>query len=77
MATRTISISVSRTVQVERFEPSQVTVTETIEVKDVPSAVKEARSELYAAVTKQVASYIENEQKKYGKKKRKSEDDDE
>lgn len=76
MSKRTITISVSRTVQVERFEPSQVTVTETIEVLDEPERVEKARKRLYSDVTKQVKSYIDNEQLKYATTKKRKDDDD-
>lgn len=70
---RTIKISVSRTIQVERFEPVSVTVEETIQVKDNEDPV-EARTTLYKDVTQQVKRYVDNERKKYGTKKR--EDDE-
>lgn len=77
MKKRTITISVSRTVQVERFEPAQVTVTETIEVEDEKEKVVKARERLYADVTKQVKSYVDNEVAKYtAKSKKRSSDDD-
>lgn len=76
MKKRTITISVSRTIQIERFEPAQVTVSETIEVEDEKEKVVKARERLYADVTKQVKGYIDNEQAKYAKKKRKSDEDD-
>lgn len=77
MKKRVISISVSRTVQVERFEPVQVTVQETIEVEDEKEKVKDARERLYAGITKQVKAYIDNETTKYSakSKKRRSEED--
>lgn len=53
--------------QVERFEPVSVTVEETIEVRDDEEAVIKARRKLYSDVTKQVASYIDNEKRKYKK----------
>lgn len=74
MSKRTIQISVSRTIQIERYEPVQVTVSETIEVEDKKDTVVEARERLYAAVTKQVKNYVDNEKLKYGKK-RKSDDE--
>lgn len=72
---RTITISVTRTIQVERFEPVGVTVTESIEIKDTADPA-EARKKLYSDVTKQVTSYVENEKKKYGKKKAQRDDED-
>jgi hypothetical protein len=75
MAKRIIKISVSRTVQVERFEPVQVTVEETIEVENEKDKVEKARERLYSAVTKQVKSYVDNEVAKYSKKKRRDDDD--
>jgi hypothetical protein len=75
MGVRTISIKVARTIQVERFEPVQVEVHETIECKDIPEKVKAARAALYADVTKAVASFIGNEKLKYAKKKREDDDD--
>lgn len=71
---RTITISVTRTIQVERFEPVGVTVTESIEIKDTADAA-EARKKLYSDVTKQVTSYVENEKRKYAKKGRSDDDD--
>lgn len=65
---RTIKIAVSRTIQVERFEPVSVTVEESIQLKDDEDAA-EARTQLYSDVTKQVTRYVRNEVKKYGTKK--------
>lgn len=76
MSKRTIRIAVTRTVQVERFEPATVTVEETIEVTNDKETVKEARAKLYADVTKAVKFAIDNEVAKYGKTKKKREDDD-
>ena len=63
---RVIKISVTRTMQVDRFEPVSVTVEETIEVRD-GDGVPEARTTLYKEVTQQVKKYIDNEARKYKK----------
>lgn len=62
---RKIKMSVSRTIQVERFEPVTVQVEEEIVVSEEDAA--EARDNLYRAVTQQVKKYIDNERRKYAK----------
>jgi hypothetical protein len=69
---RTVKISVTRTIQVDRFEPVTVTVEESIQLKDSEDPV-EPRRELYKEVTQQVAKYIENEKRKYSKSKKEEE----
>jgi len=75
--TRTIRISVQRTVQVERFEPVSVTVEETVQVRN-EDEVAEARMELYKDVTRAVKKFVDNEVAKYsdgkGKEKRRGDD---
>lgn len=66
---RTITIEVSRTVQIQSYEPVSVRVSETIKLDDDEDEA-EARADLYKAVTKQVASYIKNEQLKYSATKK-------
>lgn len=72
---RTIRICVSRTVQVERFEPVQVEIEEIIQIKDTEDPTS-ARKQLYKDVTQQVKSCIDNEVRKY-KKARADEGDEE
>lgn len=62
---RKIKMSVSRTIQVERFEPVTVQVEEEIVVSEEDAA--EARDNLYRVVTQQVKKYIDNERRKYAK----------
>lgn len=65
-----ITIEVSRTVQVAQYEPVTVKVTQQVQVADDEDE-GEARDRTYAAVTKSVKRYIDNEVAKYsaGKKK--------
>lgn len=57
---RTITIEVSRTVQVRQFEPVSVRVCETITV-DEDDDVEEARTSLYREVTRANKKFLDNE----------------
>lgn len=66
---KTVSVTVSRTVQVVQYQPSTVTVTETADVGDQdPEEVKLA---LYESASKSMQKFMRAEIKKYKK------DDDE
>lgn len=59
-----ITVEVTKTVQVQQYEPVTVRVTETM-VLDKGTDTEEARKSLYKRVTRAVASYVENEQAKW------------
>jgi len=68
MKRKTIKFVVSRTVQVERFEPVTVTFEASAELEpddDIPAC----EFELYREVTQRVKKCIDNEVKKYAKEK--------
>jgi hypothetical protein len=65
-----ITIEVSRTVQINSYEPVSVKVIEQVEVGEDEDA-NEVRDETYARVTKAVKRYIDNEAAKYGAKAKK------
>jgi hypothetical protein len=67
---RTITIEVSKTIQIKQFEPVSVKVSETIQLTDDMDAT-EARTDLYKDVTRAVTKYIDNEQLKYEAKAKK------
>jgi len=69
MRVKTIKVAVSRTVQVERFEPVQVTV-EAVADLEPDENVKEAKLELYKGVTRATKQFIDNEVLKYTKDKK-------
>lgn len=66
MKTRSITIEVCKTVQIQSYEPVSVRVSETV-VLDAEDAVDEVRSDTYRRVTQAVKKYIDNEQLKYKK----------
>lgn len=59
-----VRVSISRTVQVNRFNPSTVTVEEEADVPDGMTA-DDVRTELYESVTKTVQKFMRKEIKKY------------
>lgn len=62
---KTVSVTVTRTVQVVQFQPSTVSVTETAEVGDQdPNEVKQ---ELYESASKSMQKFMRGEIKKYKK----------
>lgn len=69
MRVKTIKVAVSRTVQVERFEPVQVTV-EAVADLGPDDDVKESKLELYKGVTRATKQFIDNEVLKYTKDKK-------
>jgi len=69
-----ITVQVSKTVQVKQYEPVVVTVTETRECRVVDA--EQTRDDMYRAVTQSVRKYIDNEQRKYGDQKRRTTTDE-
>lgn len=65
----TIKIEVSRTVQINSYEPVSVKVTEQVVVGEEEDT-DEVRDATYSRVTKAVKRYIDNEAAKYGKAKK-------
>jgi hypothetical protein len=59
-----VRVSISRTVQVNRFNPSTVTVEEEADVPDGMTA-DDVKAELYESVTKTVQKFMRKEIKKY------------
>lgn len=57
MKTKTITITVSRTVQLKQYEPVTITVTETVELSSEDDKLL-VRNQTYAAISKSVAKYI-------------------
>lgn len=72
MSKRRIKIQVSRTIQVDRYEPVSVSIEEEIVVMD--DEADDARKELYRSVTQNVKKFIDNEKLKYTTKKVKHND---
>ncbi len=72
MSKRRIKIQVSRTIQVDRYEPVTVSIEEEIVVMD--DEADDARKELYRSVTQNVKKFIDNEKLKYTTKKAKQND---
>lgn len=72
MSKRRIKIQVSRTIQVDRYEPVTVSIEEEIVVTD--DEADDARKELYRSVTQNVKKFIDNERLKYTTKKAKQND---
>ncbi len=72
MSKRRIKIQVSRTIQVDRYEPVTVSIEEEIVVMD--DEADDARKELYRSVTQNVKKFIDNERLKYTTKKAKQND---
>lgn len=64
MKTRTITIEVCKTVQVQSYEPVSVRVVETVEIEE-DDDVSEIRLSTYKSVTQAVKKYIDNELTKY------------
>jgi hypothetical protein len=64
MKTRTLTIEVTKTVQVQSYEPVTVRVSETVALDDSDDAA-EVRTETYRRVTQAVKKYIDNEHTKY------------
>ena len=72
MSKRRIKIQVSRTIQVDRYEPVTDSIEEEIVVMD--DEADDARKELYRSVTQNVKKFIDNEKLKYTTKKAKQND---
>lgn len=64
-----VSITVSRTVQVQQFQPSTVSVTETAEIPEEMTA-SDVKRALYKSASKAVEEFIESERLKYQKEKK-------
>ena len=62
-----VSVTVSRTVQVRNYTPSTVTVTETAEVGEGQSAQK-VKDALYESASDSMQEYMRKEIKKYREK---------
>lgn len=60
---RSVSVTVSRTVQVQNYTPSTVTVTETADVGD--NDPEDVKRELYESASKSMQKYMRAEIKKY------------
>jgi hypothetical protein len=69
----TLTVKVSKTVQVQQYEPVTVEVTETM-ILTPENNNEESRTKLYRRVTREVAAHMENEKAKWEKelKKRKT-----
>lgn len=63
---KTVTVTVSRTVQLQQYCPATVTVTEVHEVKEGEST-REVRNAAYNAVSASVVKYIEHEVENYSK----------
>lgn len=61
---KTVSVTVSRTVQVQQFQPSTVTVAESAEVPEGATA-SEVKLELYKSATASVTKFMNQEIRKY------------
>ena len=72
MKRKIIKFAVSRTVQVERFEPVTVTFEASAEIEPGDD-VSACEFELYKEVTQRVKKCVDNEVKKYGAEKAKRE----
>ena len=68
MRIKSIKVTVSRTVQVERFEPIQVTLEEQADIEPGDDMDK-CEFELYKQVTQRVKKCVDNEVRKYQKAK--------
>lgn len=64
MKSKTITVTVKRTIQTDSYESSSVEVSEVFELSDKDDP-EECRSEAYKAVTRLVKKGIDNEFKKY------------
>jgi hypothetical protein len=73
MKIKTIKVMVSRTVQIERFEPVQVTFEAAATIEE-DEDIDKAQFELYKQVTQFTKKCVDNEVRKY--KKAKENDDD-
>ena len=62
---RSLTVRVTKTVQVAQYEPVTVDISETVEGEDID------RAELYKRVTRMVKSCIDNEVLKYRSEKKK------
>jgi methionine-rich copper-binding protein CopC len=62
---RSISIKVSKTVQIASYEPVTVEVVETAPLTDDVEANEKIRKGTYIKVTKALAEYMANEQAKW------------
>lgn len=62
---RTVTVSVTRTVQLQQYHPATVSVTE---VADIPPGedYDEIRKELYKSATKAVTRFLKNEVRLHG-----------
>jgi len=69
MRIKSIKVTVSRTVQVDRFEPVQVTIEEAADLEPGDD-IETCEFELYKQVTKRVKKCIDNEVAKYAKSKK-------
>lgn len=64
--TNTLTVKVSKTIQIQQYEPVTVEVTETM-VLNSENNDPETRTKLYRRVTREVAAHIENEKAKWAK----------
>jgi hypothetical protein len=64
MKTKTISVTVSRTVQIQQFHPSVVSMTETAEIESGDD-VRKCKIQLYKACSETVETCMNREIKKY------------
>lgn len=73
MSSKTITVTVAKTVQTAQYEPVTVTVTETVTVPSEKLS-EEVHLKVYTRVTKSTKRFIDNELAKYAvpdKKRRK------
>ena len=63
---KTVTVTVSRTVQITQYSPVTVTVTEVHEVKEGEST-REVRNSAYNAVSASVVKYVQHEVENYSK----------
>ncbi len=61
---RSVSVTVTRTVQVVQFQPSTVSVTECADVPEGMSA-EEVKAELYESASESMQKFMRGEIKKY------------
>jgi hypothetical protein len=61
---KTVTVTISRTVQIRQYEPVTVTVSEVHEVKE-GETTREVRNSAYNAVSASVVKYVEHEVDNY------------